>query len=168
MRTVARHGSYRSHLEVRSHPLPSHISVTHLHLTSHDPCLPPHCHIMSSGDPSVPCPPTAPSKSEKAIQHACDILRVLFLPEDDDDKIQQRLSIAWFDVHSAILQDEDSKRERLRNESEFYAYLTAPENNGERKREFFNLLRSMAKEEVLWTELFKNGTLLSSLRRQAH
>jgi hypothetical protein len=81
---------------------------------------------MSSGDPSAPCPSTAPSKSEKAIQHACDIFRVLFLPEDDDDKIQQRLSISWFNIHSTISQAGDlNQKERLRNESEFNAYVTA-------------------------------------------
>jgi hypothetical protein len=120
--------------------------------------------IMSSGDPSAPCPSTAPSKSEKAIQHACDIFRVLFLPEDDDDKIQQRLSISWFNVHSAISQAGDlNQKERLRNESEFNAYVTARGSNGERKRELIKLLRSMAKQEVPWRNLFQNGTFFIPL-----
>lgn len=124
---------------------------------------------MSSGDPSVPCPPTVPPKLEKAIQRSYRALSALFLPDSDDDTIQDRLNNTWFNVHSAISQAGDlNQRERLRSESEFNDYLTAPENNGERKREFLKLLGSMAKQEVSWRELFKNGTFLSSLLRQAH
>jgi hypothetical protein len=114
---------------------------------------------MSSGDPSALCPSTTPSRSEKAIQQACDILRVLFLPEDDVDTIQQRLSIAWFNVHSAISRAGDlNQKERLRNEGEFNAYVMARGSNGERKGELVKLLRSMAKQETPWRDLFQNGT----------
>jgi hypothetical protein len=130
---------------------------------------------MSYGNPSTPYQSTPPSTSvtvaaesklENAIQRHCKVLRAIVSPEDppeDDDHIiiQYELGWSWFSVHNAISQAGDlSQKERLRNQSEFKAYVT-PGSNGERK--LIKLLRSMAKQEVPWTNLFKNGTFLLSL-----
>jgi hypothetical protein len=101
------------------------------------------------------------SKLEKAIQHACKRIRRNFSTEDDDDDIKQNLDIAWAVVGSAIqLAGDSNLKKRVKNQFEFYSYV-APGSNEE--RELTNLLKSMAKEEVPWEDLFNNGTLLSSL-----
>jgi len=120
------------------------------------------------GDPSAPRPSTPPSASsvaaksklEKSIQQACKTLRRTFHPEDDDGEIQENMDVAMVKVYGALSQAGDSNlNDRFRNESEFRAYVR-PGSNGE--RELVNLLRSMAKQEVPWRDLFDNGTSLSS------
>jgi hypothetical protein len=105
---------------------------------------------------------TAGSRLERDIQ----IIRAIFLPQHDDDEIRKRLGNAWFIVHGALLEVGDSiVNERLKNESEFNADVGRG-SKGERK--LIALLRSMAKEEVPWRELFENGTLLSSDAKYAN
>jgi hypothetical protein len=95
----------------------------------------------------------------EAFQISCNILMGAFQYSVDDNAL---LGNIWFNVHSAISRAGDSRqKERLRNESEFKAYVTEPESN--RKRELIDLVRSMVKQEVNWECLFQNGPLLSSL-----
>jgi hypothetical protein len=96
-----------------------------------------------------------------AIQNACIFLGRIFLPEDNEDEIKKILGSAWYVVHNALSHAGDlNRRERLRNEDEFNAYVR-PGSNGERK--LLQLMGSMAKQQVPWRDLFENGTLLSSL-----
>ena len=128
---------------------------------------------MSSGDPFSPRPSTLPrtggtvAASEKGIQLCCKTLKFLFPPEDppedphenDHDEIDIRLLNAWYNVHYAISHSGDlMQKERLRNESEFKAYVKVPGSN--RERELVKFLRSFAKQEVPWRDLSQNGTLL--------
>jgi len=111
--------------------------------------------------PSASATVAAKSKLERSIQQACKTLRRIFYPEDDDGEIQKNLGVAWVKVYGALSEAGDSnQKERLRNESEFNAYVRHG-SNGE--RELIKLLRSMAKQEVPWRDLFDSGTLLSSL-----
>ena len=88
-------------------------------------------------------------------------LRRNFHPNDDDDEIKQNLNIARQIVDNFLSQAYDSKpklKGRIRNQADFKAYV----ESDEKKQELVNLLRSMAKKEVPWRNLFENGTLLSS------
>jgi hypothetical protein len=98
-------------------------------------------------------------KLEKAIQAACQTLKVVFNAEYDDDRFKSDLGVAWHKIHGAILQAGDLKlKSRLRNQSEFDAYVATGRNGGE----LIKLLRSTAKGEH-WNKLFENGTLPSFL-----
>jgi hypothetical protein len=110
--------------------------------------------------PSASGTVAAKSRSEKAVQAACQTLEVVFNAGYDDDRFKSDLGVAWHKIHGAISQAGDLKlKSRLRNQSEFDAYVATRRNEGE----LIKLLRSMAKEEVPWCKLFENGTLLSSL-----
>jgi hypothetical protein len=123
--------------------------------------------IMSSGGPSAPRPSTLPSASsnvtagselEKAIQSACASVKGVIRAEYDDDRLRQELDILWFIVRRAISQPRDSNlKGRLRDESEFRDYVMP---GSDREQELLDLLRSMAKGQVPWSDLFENGTLL--------
>ncbi len=113
---------------------------------------------------------TLPSASDTVVagstlEKACATLRRIISPEDDDDQIKENLSYVWVSVHKTISQARPNLKERLRDHSEFMDYVTSGSN---REQDFIKLLRNMAKQEVLWSELFENGTLLLSLWRQAH
>ncbi len=121
--------------------------------------------VHERGEPSAPRPSTPPSTVatdtilEKAIQRACDSLGRIFPSEDDDDLIQENLSVAWTLVHMALSQAGDlNLKERLRDKPDFDAYV----NSNREKEELIKLLRSMANQKVPWKDLFKHGTLLSS------
>ncbi len=121
--------------------------------------------VHERGEPSAPRPSTPPSTVatdtilEKAIQRACDSLGRIFCSEDDDDLIQENLSVAWTLVHMALSQAGDlNLKERLRDKPDFDAYV----NSNREKEELIKLLRSMANQKVPWKDLFKHGTLLSS------
>jgi hypothetical protein len=127
-----------------------------------------HAIMSSSENPGQTTPPSASdtvaaeSKLERAIQDTCRYLGDIFTPECEDHWIENNLDIIWFKVYRALLQvqAEDSKlKARLRNESEFYDYVTP----ASKKEEFITLLRRMAKREVAWSKLFENGKLLSSI-----
>jgi hypothetical protein len=92
---------------------------------------------------------------EKAVQAASLYLKDVFKVEYDDDRIKNGLDIAWYKIHGAISRAGHSKmKARLRNESEFYAYV----KTGSKERELIKLLRCMSKEEEPWSKLFENGT----------
>ena len=102
---------------------------------------------------------------EDAIQDARETLAKIFCPEDDDIRIKKRLSLAWAIVHNVISQAGGPKlKNRFKDVSEFETHVRS-RSTGE--RELVELLRSMAKQEVSWRELFDNGTLLSSFSRRA-
>ena len=130
--------------------------------------------IISSGDPSAhtSTPQSASgtvaagSKLEMQIQDVCKSFRRTLLPEDDDDAIKKELGTTWFRVYNTLSKTGNSKlKDRLRNESEFKAYVR-PGSNGE--RQLLTLLRSMAKQQVPWRNLFEHGTSLSSLWSRSH
>ena len=117
---------------------------------------------MSSGEPSTPHPSTLPvvegSELHKAIQSACNVLKLNFKAEYDDDKIKQNFDIALTKVRYIIKKARNSKlKARLRDDTDF----VKPGSNEERN--LLGLLRRMAEGQVPWEKLFLNGTLLSSL-----
>jgi hypothetical protein len=116
------------------------------------------------GDPSAPHPfkpPSAVTALEKAIQQGCETLASLFRFRHDNDWIKRKLAVAWFIIHNALDSAGDpNMKKRLRNEPEFNAYLKS--DGGRPERELIELLRSMANNQVPWSELVKNGTLLSA------
>jgi len=118
-----------------------------------------------STPPSASGTIAAGSNMEEAIQDACYSLRRMFAPEDDDGQIKKSLNHAWNIVHDALSKGGSKLKGRLRDKSEFIAYVTP---GSDKERELIELLGSMAKKEVPWGDLFKDGTLLSSLWRQAH
>jgi hypothetical protein len=112
---------------------------------------------MSSGDPSAR--PSTQAKLEEAIQP----VKLHIKAEHDDNSIKANLDIVWLFVNRAISQAGDSnQKRRLKSQSEFEAYVKS-EGDVERELELIKLLRSMAKQEVPWRDLFDNGTLFSSL-----
>jgi len=123
---------------------------------------------MSSGGPSAPRPSTsasgnvaAGSELEEAIQEACEFFEDVFKAEHDDNRIRRNLNGAWGTVRVALSRAGDSNlKGRLRDESEFRAYVKP---GSDRVQELIKLVRSMAKGQVPWRDLFENGTLLSSL-----
>ena len=127
--------------------------------------------IHDRGGPSAPHPlastPPSPTAAagkvlnETAIESACKTLGGIYSPTCNGDYIRNtlRLVVAGALVRGALSQAGDSKlKGRLRRESDFKANL---ESDG-KKQELVDLLRSMAKKQVLWRNLFENGTLLSS------
>ncbi len=127
--------------------------------------------IHERGGPSAPHPlastPPSPTAAagkvlnETAIESACKTLGGIYSPTCNGDYIRNtlRLVVAGALVRGALSQAGDSKlKGRLRRESDFKANL---ESDG-KKQELVDLLRSMAKKQVVWRNLFENGTLLSS------
>src|SRR6266403_2243794 len=117
--------------------------------------------MSSSENPRQTTPPSASgtiaakSRLEKAIQAASLFLKDVFKAEYDDDRIKNGLGIAWYNIHGAISRAGHSKmKARLRNESEFYAYV----KTGSKERELIELLRCMSKEDEPWSKLVENGT----------
>ena len=117
--------------------------------------------------PSTPLNDTDAAKSilssipENTIEEACETLGKMFLHDEDDNKFKRNLSLARHIVDDFLSQAWDSKpklKGRIRNASDFKAYV----ESDEKKQELVNLLRSMAKKEVPWRNLFENGTLLLS------
>ena len=96
---------------------------------------------------------------EPSLEDACEYLKKNFHPEDDDDQIKKNLGVAWVWVYWAISSARDSyPKERLRSQPEFNAYVM-PGSYGE--RELTKLLRSMAKQELPWSDIFKNGPYIA-------
>ena len=90
---------------------------------------------------------------------AYTILEAIYNAEHDDNRFKGTLAYARFIVHNVISEAGDPNlKERLRSKPEFEAYIM-PGSHGE--RELIKLLRSTAKHEVPWKDLFENGTLLS-------
>ena len=97
----------------------------------------------------------------EAIQTECEILKLLFKAENDDKVIKARLHYAQSTVYNIIKETGDSKMEaRLRTASDFLYYVKP---GSDEERTLINLLRRMVEGQVPWEELFRNGTLLSSL-----
>ncbi len=124
---------------------------------------------MSSGDPSTPHPSTLPTASgtvtkgselDKAIQTACESLKLIFKAEDSDDATQENLSMARTVVRKTIKAVDPTRKKRLRTESDFESHVKAGSNE---ERNLVNLLGRMAKGQVPWKDLFLYGTLFSSL-----
>ena len=126
-------------------------------------------HEHGDRDPSPPRqgPSTLPSDTaaansilssvpEQAIENAFKYLQINFPPKVNDTAIQDNLNVARAIVHRALKQAGDSKlKERLRDESAFDTYI---KTDG-KQQELIKLLGSMARREVLWRNLFDNGTL---------
>ncbi len=122
--------------------------------------------IHDRGGPSAPHPlasmPPSPTVvagkilDETIIEEACEMLGLSFSPKrDNDNHIREHLGVARAFVHGALSRAGDSKlKGRLRNEYNFNAYL---KSDG-KEQELVDLLRSMAKQEVPWRNLFENGT----------
>ncbi|KAF8331922.1 uncharacterized protein EI90DRAFT_3055888 [Cantharellus anzutake] len=110
------------------------------------------------GDPSAP---QSTLTEGMTIQVGCAALARMFHSEDDNDHITRMLPVVWSIVNGALGsskgQDIDK---RLRDNSEFGAYIMSDERKGE--RELVDLLRSMANNEVPWRDLFKNEAFLMS------
>ncbi|KAI0278136.1 hypothetical protein BGY98DRAFT_558024 [Russula aff. rugulosa BPL654] len=121
--------------------------------------------MQSKPDPSTPRPPSSASgavvpgsKLDQAIQDARAELEDNFRAELDDNRIRKRLGIAWFIVGNAIEEAEDSKlKKSLKDKSEFFSYVSPGSDN---ERELINLLRSMAAQEVPWSDLFKSEAFI--------
>ena len=113
---------------------------------------------MSSQDPSAG--PSTQSKFEKALQNAYKFFVHMF-SRHDDNWIKQNLTCTWLKVHDTIMEAGDTiQKERLGDLSDFQDKV---KSGSKEERELIDLLRSMAKSEVPWRDLFENGGLLSSL-----
>jgi hypothetical protein len=114
---------------------------------------------MSSGDPSAH--PSTQLKLKKAIQESYESFEANFKAEHDDNRIKRSLSYAWATVYNVILEAGDPiLTERLRDLSQFRKKV---KSGSKEERELIDLLRSMVKRDVPWSDLFENGALLSSL-----
>jgi hypothetical protein len=110
--------------------------------------------------PSPPPPSTVTAKtiSEEAIEQAREILPKI-LSDDSADEIRRRLRLIWSIVHDILHRTGNITKDRLRDEHEFNAYVK-PGSHVE--QELVELLRSMVNNQVPWSDLFENGTFLSS------
>jgi hypothetical protein len=122
--------------------------------------------MKSEARPSIPrssIPITIAAGPE--LDRAIEDLQQFFRATDDDNMIRCTLGITRAIVHDLVNEAGDSNLQKhFRNESEFHSYVT----DGSNGEQLVNLLRRMVKGEVPWEDLFKNGTLLSSLWCQVH
>jgi hypothetical protein len=145
------------------------------------------CAIMSSSknsqetqakpEPSMPRSSISPTSGgtittrpelDEAIEYlrAIEDLKHYFKAADDDNRISSYLDMARVIVYVVVKKaGVPQLQKRLRNKSEFDSLVT---HGSDEERKLVNLLKSMARGEVDWKELFVNGTLLSSLRCQVH
>jgi len=110
--------------------------------------------------PSASATVAAGPKLEKAIKS----LKANFKAEHDDDTIKGNLGVAWLNVYDVYTDISTAggtnQKERLKESSDFKKYV---KSGSEGERKLITLLRSMAEQQVPWSELFENGTSLSSL-----
>ncbi|KAN0102363.1 hypothetical protein V8E52_012017 [Russula decolorans] len=99
---------------------------------------------MSSGDPSAL--PSTQSKLEKAIQESYESLEANFKPEHDHNRIKNNLC----DVVSKA--GDPKLTERFRDLSQFKIKV---KSGSKEERELIDLLHSMAKRDVPWSDLFE-------------
>jgi len=110
--------------------------------------------------PSPPPPGTVATKtiSEVAVKQAHELLPKI-LPDDSANEIRLKLLIIWFSVRDILHRTMNITMDRLRDEHEFEAYVK-PGSHVE--QELVELLRSMANNQVPWSNLFENEGFLKS------